>query len=161
MNWSIVRLQDESGCHGDFCLRNLNSSHWCFNSLWLCGQLGGRGRGCGQMFALGPAAPSSSPSGISGTPPVLSYIAWTPFVDPFSSLVPTYHLKRNCLGLLFLGKLNLKDVFPPSSERYLSIIIIVNSVGSSFPNKVTLSRPTQLPGQKLAWGAVTWKWRDN
>lgn len=43
----------------------------------------------------------------------------------------------------------MEDVFPPTSELYLSIIIIVNSAGGNLLNKVTLPRPTQLPGQQL------------
>lgn len=43
----------------------------------------------------------------------------------------------------------MEDVFPPTSELYLSLIIIVNSAGGNLLNKVTPPRPTQLPGQQL------------
>lgn len=144
------------------CLWNLNSSHCCFNSLWLCGQLGGCGRGVWSNVCPGPSCSLFLTLLAALGLPIFrpTYRGHRNF-GPFSSHMPIHHLKTNCLGLLFLGKLNLEDVFPPTSEPYLSIIIIVNSVGGSLINKVTLPRPTQLPGLQLPEGAIACKWQSN
>lgn len=81
---SGVCLQDESRCHGDSCPRNLNCSHCCFNSMWLCGQLGGRGQWVWSNARSGPSCSLSTGFTNQASLGILLEVAWTQFKTPFT-----------------------------------------------------------------------------